>query len=381
MSMAEAQPKMDADETQAQPEPKTKAKTDTEARAGAEGRLGVGVEAEIGAGEAGTETEAKLELKAEPKFKSGFVGVLGQTNVGKSTFINTVMGRKVVIVSEKIQTTRNRIRCIYNDPEAQIVFVDTPGLHKPVNKLSRYLLQQAYGALSGLDAIAYMVEPWVEVQEYDRAIFDRLREMDLPVILLINKIDLAKGDEVDRTVENYQKLGLFQELIPISCKEGINIGLAIRTIKKYLPEGPPYFPPEEVTDRPEEFLIAELVREQIFRLTYKEIPYSVAVEVIEIRERERERDREREQGQEQGPGEQPQKPALIEIYANIYVSRDSQKGIIIGRGGQMIREIGRRAREEIERLLGAHVYLDLRVKVREDWVEDERQIARLVGGD
>lgn len=295
--------------------------------------------------------------------KSGFVGVLGQTNVGKSTFINMILGRKVVIVSEKIQTTRNRIRCIYNDEDSQIVFVDTPGLHKPVNRLSSYLLQQAYGALQGLDLILYMVEPWVEVQPYDREIFKRLREMkpQPPAILLVNKIDRAKGNEVPETLKNYGELGLFKELVPISCKEGINLGLALKLVKENLPEGPAYFPKDELTDRSEEFLIAEFVREQIFQLTYQEIPYSTAVEVVELREREEDH--------------------LIEIYADIYVARDSQKGILVGQGGRMIREIGTRARREIERLLGAHVYLDLRVKVRKDWVEDERQIARLVGQD
>ncbi|MFQ6117470.1 MAG: GTPase Era [Candidatus Bipolaricaulia bacterium] len=290
--------------------------------------------------------------------KSGFVGVLGQTNVGKSTFINAVLGKKILIVSEKIQTTRNRIRCIYNDPEAQIVFVDTPGLHKPVNRLSRYLLHQAYGALQGLDLLLYMVEPWVEVREYDRKVFSRLKDLKIPAVLLVNKIDLAKGNEVPETLASYGELGLFEELVPISCKLGINLGLALQLVKKYLPEGPAYFPPGELTDRSEEFLIAEFVREQIFRLTFQEVPYSAAVEVVELRERDN----------------------LIEIYADIYVARDSQKGILVGKGGRMIREIGSRARKEIERLLGAHVYLDLRVKVRKDWVENEGQIARLVEG-
>ncbi|MFQ6033894.1 MAG: GTPase Era, partial [Candidatus Bipolaricaulia bacterium] len=165
--------------------------------------------------------------------KSGFVGVLGQTNVGKSTFINAVLGKKILIVSEKIQTTRNRIRCIYNDPEAQIVFVDTPGLHKPVNRLSRYLLHQAYGALQGLDLLLYMVEPWVEVREYDRKVFSRLKDLKIPAVLLVNKIDLAKGNEVPETLASYGELGLFEELVPISCKLGINLGLALQLVKKY----------------------------------------------------------------------------------------------------------------------------------------------------
>lgn len=292
--------------------------------------------------------------------KSGFAGVLGKTNVGKSTFINAILGKKLLIVSEKIQTTRNRIRCIYNDPEAQIIFVDTPGLHRPVNKLSRYLLKQIYGTLRGLDLILYMIEPWCEVQEYDRMLFSRMRDFSGPLILLVNKIDLAKGNQVPETLKHYGGLDLFQELVPISCKEGINLGLAVQLVKRYLPDGPPYFPQGELTDRSEEFLIAEFVREQVFQLTFQEVPYSAAVEVAELREREDDH--------------------LIEIYADIYVARESQKGILIGKGGRMIREIGARARREIERLLGTHVYLDLRVKVRKDWVDHDQQIVRLVGG-
>lgn len=290
--------------------------------------------------------------------KSGFVGVLGQANVGKSTFINTIMGKKILIVSEKIQTTRNRIRCIYNDKEAQIVFVDTPGLHKPVDRLGRYLLRQAYRALRGLDLLLYMIEPWVEVQEYDREIFKRLEGMGIPAILLVNKTERGKGNEVPETLRNYGELGLFEEFVPISCKRGINLSLALQLVKKYLPQGPHYFPQDELTDRSERFLIGELVREQLFRLTFQEVPYAVAVEVVEFRER----------------------GGIVEIFAHIFVARESQKGIIIGRGGRMIREIGSQAREEIERLLGAHVFLDLRVKVRKGWVDQEAQIIRLVEG-
>ncbi len=294
-------------------------------------------------------------------FKSGFVGVLGQTNVGKSTFINAILGKKVLIVSEKRQATRNRIRCIYNDPEAQIIFVDTPGLHRPVDKLSSFLLKQAFGALEGLDLILYMIEPWVAVQEYDQKMFEQMRAKGLssPKFLLINKIDQAKGDDVPRTIENYAKTGLFDEILPISCKLGINLGKTVQLIKQYLPEGPKYFPDETTVDRPEEFVIAEVIREKIYNLTRQEIPYSVYVEVVDIKERE-------------------DKP-LIEVYANIYVAKPSQKGILIGAGGKMIREIGRLARMDLEALLGTRVYLDLRVKVREKWNEDERRIARVLG--
>ncbi len=292
-------------------------------------------------------------------FKSGFVGVLGQTNVGKSTFINAILGKKVLIVSEKRQSTRNRIRCIYNDPEAQIVFVDTPGLHKPVDKLSRLLLKQAFGALEGLDLVLYMIEPWVEIQEYDAKIFEHLKKLSMPKFLLINKIDKAKGDQVPKTIETYAQTGLFAEIIPISCLQGINLGKTIQLIKQYLPEGPKYFPDEVTVDRPEEFVLAEIIREKIYHLTRQEVPYSVYVEVTQIRERE-------------------DKP-LVEVYATIYVAKPSQKGILIGQGGQRIKEIGRLARLDMEQLLGTQVYLDLQVKVRERWNESEAQIARVLG--
>jgi len=294
-------------------------------------------------------------------FKSGFVGVLGQANVGKSTFINSILGKKLLIVSEKRQSTRNRIRCIYNDPEAQIVFVDTPGLHRPVDRLSGFLLKQAFGALEGLDLILYMIEPWIKIQEYDQKIFEQMKDLPMPKLLLINKIDRAKGDEVPRTIETYAKTELFNEIIPISCKEGINLGKAIQLVKAHLPEGPRYFPEEITIDRPEHFLIAEFIREKIYQLTRQEIPYSVYVDVIELVERE----------------DRP----LVEVYANIYVARSSQKGILIGERGAMIKEIGRLARRDIEALLGTQVYLDLKVKVRERWNEDEAQIARLLGSD
>ncbi len=305
--------------------------------------------------------EAKEQVQAEGKrpFKSGFVGVLGPTNVGKSTFINAILGKKVLIVSEKRQATRNRIRCIYNDPEAQIVFVDTPGLHKPVDKLSDFLLKQAFGALEGLDLILYMVEPWVEIQEYDQKMFERMRALKMPKFLLINKIDKAKGDEVPRTIETYAKTGLFDEIVPISCRLGINLGKTVQLIKRYLPEGPKYFPDDVTVDRPEEFVIAEIIREKVYHLTRQEIPYAVYVDVVEVRERE-------------------DKP-LTEIYANIYVAKPSQKGILIGQGGRMIKEIGRLARLDLEALLGTRVYLNLQVKVRERWNEDEAQIARVLG--
>lgn len=291
--------------------------------------------------------------------KSGFVGVLGRTNVGKSSFINAILGQKLLIVSNKHQSTRNRIRCIYNDAESQIVFLDTPGLHKPVDKLSNYLLKQAFGALTDLDLILHMVEPWGEVSDYDREMVKRMRRLDAPKFLLINKSDTAKGNAVAETIRHYSELELFAEIVPISCVNGTNLTRAMELIKAVLPEGPRYFPTDARTDRPETFVIAEFVREAIYRHTRRELPYSTYVDIVEMSERE---------GR-----------SLMEIYATIFVARRSQKGILIGDHGAMIKRIGREARALIETLLGTQVYLDLHVKVADKWNEDEAHITRSLG--
>ncbi len=280
--------------------------------------------------------------------------------MGKSTFINSLIGRKVVIVSDRPQTTRNRIRCILNTPEAQIVFVDTPGLHRPVNKLSEALVKEAMRALAGIDELVYMTEPTGGIDPFDEQVMPRIKELPCPKILLVNKIDLAKGNQLPETLLAYDSLGIFQELVPISCTRGKNLDRALEVIIRYLPEGEPLFPEEMPTDKPLEFIVAELIREKIYHFTYQEIPYSTAVVVEEIRERE-------------------DKP-LIEIYATIYVAKDSQKGIIIGRGGQRLKEIGRAARLDIEALLGKKVYLALQVRVKKNWTEDEALISQFLYG-
>ncbi|MGY4707412.1 GTPase Era [Candidatus Bipolaricaulota sp. J31] len=291
-------------------------------------------------------------------FKSGIVAVVGKTNVGKSTFINSLIGRKMVIVSDKPQTTRNRIRCVLTTDSAQIVFVDTPGLHKPVNKLSEALVKEAMRALAGIDELVYMTEPTGGIDPFDEQVMPRIKELPCPKILLVNKIDLAKGNQLPETLLAYDSLGIFQELVPISCARGKNLDRALEVIVKYLPEGEPLFPEGMPTDKPLEFIIAELIREKIYHFTYQEIPYSTAVVVEEIRERE-------------------DKP-LIEIYATIYVAKDSQKAIVIGRKGQKLKEIGRAARLEIEALLGKQVYLALQVKVKKNWTEDDTMISQFL---
>lgn len=295
------------------------------------------------------------------RFKAGLVGVLGKTNVGKSTLINALLGQKAVIVSDKPQTTRNRIRCVLNRQDAQIVFVDTPGLHKPTDKLSNYLIKQALTALEGLDLVLYMVEPWRTVKPYDERVFTALEKLRVPLFLLINKVDTAQGNNVLETISQHSKLKLFDEIIPISSLNGHNLETLLDLIQTRLPEAHPFFPKGQLTDRPLPFLVAELIREQVFQLTRQEIPYSVAVEVPEITER-------------------TDKP-LIEIYAYIDVARSSQRGILIGKKGEMIKQIGQQARGHIETLLGTQVYLDLKVRVVKKWNEDSSQIQRLLGKD
>ncbi len=291
-------------------------------------------------------------------FKSGIVAVMGKTNVGKSTFINSLIGRKMVIVSDKPQTTRNRIRCVLTTDSAQIVFVDTPGLHKPINKLSEALVKEAMRALAGIDELVYMTEPTGGIDPFDEQVMPRIKELPCPKILLVNKIDLARGNQLPETLLAYDSLDIFQELVPISCSRGKNLDRALEVIIKYLPEGEPLFPEGMPTDKPLEFIIAELIREKIYHFTYQEIPYSTAVVVEEIRERE-------------------DKP-LIEIYATIYVAKDSQKAIVIGRKGQKLKEIGRTARLEIEALLGKQVYLALQVKVKKNWTEDDAMVSQFL---
>jgi len=293
-------------------------------------------------------------------YKSGYVGVLGQTNVGKSTFLNAVMGQKLLITSPKPQTTRNRVRCVLTTEGAQIVFVDTPGLHRPQNKLGRYIVRQAFRAVRGLDLLVYVVEPWRRVSDYDSTLLKRLTRQDLPILLLVNKIDLARGNDLEETLIAYEATGRFSELIPISALKAINLDEALRTILSYLPERKAYFPSEVKIDQPEEFLISELIREKIIDMAYQEIPYTTATRVKWLRERQ---------------------DGMVEIKAEIVVERESQKGIIIGKGGRMIKRIGTLARAEIESLLGTRVFLELVVKVQKGWSKDLDQIKQLADGD
>ena len=290
------------------------------------------------------------------RLRTGFVALLGQTNVGKSTFLNAAIGQKLVITSRKPQTTRNRIRCVLTTDEAQIVFVDTPGLHKPGDQLSRHILREARRGLRGMDVLVYVVEPWGEVVDLDAKVFAEWQDVEVPILLLVNKIDRAKGNVLEETLIAYEKTGLFSELIPISATQSLGIGDVVETISRYLSPGIPLFPAEQKSDQTEDFLIAELVREKVFRLTHQEVPYSTAVRLKWFSERD---------------------DGIVEIKAEIIVERESQKGILIGKGGKMIKKIGSLARSDIESLLGSRVFLETIVKVRANWTSDSDQIEQL----
>lgn len=282
----------------------------------------------------------------ENKHKSGFIAVIGRPNVGKSTLINSLIGQKIAIMSDKPQTTRNRILCILTQEDAQVVFLDTPGIHKPLHKLGEYMENTAENTLKEVDAILFVVDVTEKYGPGERFIIERLRSTDKPVVLVVNKIDLIAREQVLPIIESYSALYSFAGIVPISAREKINLDSLLGEAKKYLPDGPQYYPEDMVTDQPERLIAAELVREKVLELTRDEVPHAVAVDVDEMTTRQK---------------------GDVYIRATIYVERDSQKGIIIGAKGAMLKKIGALARTDIENLLGSKVYLDLWVKVKKDW--------------
>ena len=290
-----------------------------------------------------------------PEFRCGYVSLIGRPNVGKSTLLNAVMGEKVAIVSPKPQTTRNRIVGIKNMPGAQVVFLDTPGIHKPRHKLGERMVRQASDTFHDVDVVLFLAEP-AEPTAGDKAILESLAGLAKPVFLIINKVDTIKKPELLPVIDAYAHLHPFREIIPISALEGDGIDRLLEVLLPYLPEGPQLYPDDILTDQVERFMAAEAIREKIMQQTDDELPYSVAVEVLTWKEK---------------------KDGLVAIQANIYVERDSQKGIIIGKHGARLKEIGTAARVDIERLLGARVFLELWVKVRKDWRNDDRALKDL----
>lgn len=294
---------------------------------------------------------------AEKKaYKSGFVAIVGRPNVGKSTLMNKIIGQKIAIMSDKAQTTRNKIHGVYTTDELQVVFLDTPGIHKPQSKLGDYMMKVAEGTLAEVDAILFLVNVNEKLGGGDRFIIERLKAVTTPVILVLNKMDQITPDELFPIIVSYKDLYPFAEIVPISALRGNNVDTLLKQVERFLPEGPQYYPADQVTDHPEQFVCAELIREKLLILTREEIPHSIAVAIESMSVEEN---------------------GLVRIGAVIYVERDSQKGIIIGKKGALLKEVGQQARKDIEKLLGSKIFLELWVKVEKDWRNKERILNNL----
>ncbi|MED4204450.1 GTPase Era [Neobacillus mesonae] len=280
-------------------------------------------------------------------YKSGFISIIGRPNVGKSTFLNQVIGQKIAIMSDKPQTTRNKVQGVLTLEDSQMIFIDTPGIHKPKHKLGDFMMKVAQNTLKEVDLVLFMVNAEEGFGRGEEFIIEKFQTVKTPIFLVINKIDKIHPDELLSIIESYKEKYSFKEIVPISALEGNNVDRLLSQIKLYLPEGPQYYPADQVTDHPERFIIAELIREKALHLTREEIPHSLAVMIDKI---------ERQEGKD-----------LIHVMATVIVERDSQKGIIIGKKGGMLKEIGKRARVDIENLLGTKVFLELWVKVQKDW--------------
>ncbi|MGL4335347.1 MAG: GTPase Era [Turicibacter sp.] len=280
-------------------------------------------------------------------FKSGFISIIGRPNVGKSTFLNQVLGKKIAIMSDKPQTTRNKIQGVITDADSQYIFIDTPGIHKPKHKLGEFMTDLAIGTLNEVDVVMFMVNATEKIGKGDRFIIEQLKDVKQPVFLIINKIDLLSKEELFHVVESFSGEYPFAGVIPISALNGDNIETLLSVIKQHLPEGPQFYPSDHITDHPERFIISELVREKVLHLTHEEVPHSVAVVIDKI---------EKVDGKN-----------VIDVMATVVVERSSQKGILIGKNGKMMKDIGTLARKDIQNLLGTKVYLELWVKVQKDW--------------
>jgi len=284
------------------------------------------------------------------QFRSGFVCVLGRPNVGKSTLVNRLVGHKIAIMSDKPQTTRNKIKAVLTREDAQVVFIDTPGVHKPRHRLGEYMVEAAVRTLKEVDLILYILDAGAEVAAGEEYILALLSEVQTPVFLVVNKADLVKKDRLLAIIDDMSRRRHFAEVVPVSAITGDNLDRLVSLVIGYLPPGPQYYPADALTDQPERFVMAELIREKVLHLTREEVPHGVAVEVAQVEERS---------------------SGLLYVGANIYVERESQKGILIGKGGQLLKEIGQRARVDMEHLLGSRIFLELWVKVRKDWRQKE----------
>ena len=279
--------------------------------------------------------------------KSGFVAIVGRPNVGKSTLLNRIVGQKIAIMSDKPQTTRNTIQAVYTDEECQIVFLDTPGIHKPKNKLGEFMVKSATDAFKNVDLVLFVVDDSKKIGPGDRKIIEDLRGIKTPVILVLNKIDKLEESELFELMQLYSNEDLFKAIVPISALKGRNVNELLKVIGNYLQEGPKYFPDYMITDQPERVLVSELIREKVLHYLNDEVPHGVAVEVERMKSR--------------------QDKDIVDISAVIYCERDSHKGIIIGKNGRKLKGIGKSAREDMELLLGSKINLQLWVKVKENW--------------
>jgi GTPase len=287
--------------------------------------------------------------------RSGFVSLVGRPNAGKSTLLNRLVGEKLAIVSPKPQTTRNRITGIKNRPDAQIVFVDTPGLHVAGGRLAELMLKTAVRAMEDVDVVCLLVDASADRARPDEVVLGMLRHYSGPVLCLLNKVDLVRPKErILPLIERWRAAHPFREILPISATDGTNVDRLVDLLVNLMPEHPAYFPPDVTTDQPETFYVAEVVREKVFQFTREEVPYATAVRVEELTEREH--------------------PPCLVIRGSVFVEQDSQRGILIGRGGSMLKRIGTAAREELEAFFGIKVYLELSVQVRRNWRKDERAL-------
>lgn len=301
-------------------------------------------------------SSSTIMSKHSQSFRSGFVTIVGRPNVGKSTLLNQLIGQKIAIMSDKPQTTRNKIQAVYTRDDVQIIFIDTPGIHKPKSKLGDFMVQTATDTLNEVDLILFLIDVSEELGAGDRFIMKQFENVSTPVFCVMNKIDLVHPEKLLEIIAQYKEIYDFAEFVPISARQGNNISTLVDLIVRRMPEGPKYYPEDQITDHPEHFIIAELIREKLLHATFEEVPHSLAVQVEQMYERDN---------------------GVVYIGAVIFVERDSQKGIIIGKQGSMLKEIGRLARKDIESLLGSRIFLELWVKVKKDWRNQDRVLRDL----
>jgi GTPase len=299
---------------------------------------------------------ADASLGAKEGFRSGFVSIVGRPNVGKSTLLNALLNRKVAITSSRPQTTRNAIRGVLTGDDWQMVFIDTPGLHKPKTALGTRLNDVVRNTLKEVDAIVFMVDATQDIGSGDRYVAEEITKLGTPAICVVNKMDAAKHTQLVPQLAAAEEMGAWRQIIPISAKDGRNVDKLQELLVSLLTEGPQYYPNDVFTDQPREFLVGEIVREKALELTRQEVPHSIAVQIEELVDRE---------------------DGVTEIHAIVFVERDSQKGIVIGKGGSLLKEIGTRARRELEWILGTKIFLRLQVKVAKDWQRDPQYVSRL----